>query len=51
MKHDKCAIIGTGFVGAACANALMQDILFEELILIDIDERRAQGEAMDISHG
>ncbi len=47
----KCAIIGCGFVGAACANALMQSMLFSELVLIDINEKRAAGEAADISHG
>ncbi len=50
-SYAKCAIIGSGFVGAACANALMMDGLFKELVLIDINEIRAHGEAMDISHG
>ena len=47
----KIAIIGCGFVGAACAFALMQGGMFSELVLIDMDRRRAEGEAMDISHG
>lgn len=47
----KAAIIGCGFVGAASAFALMQSALFSELVLIDVDRERAEGEAMDISHG
>lgn len=47
----KVAIIGCGFVGSSSAFALMQSGLFSEMVLIDADEERAKGEAMDISHG
>lgn len=47
----KVAIIGCGFVGSAAAFALMQSNLFSEMVLIDIDRDRAEGEALDISHG
>lgn len=47
----KVAIIGCGFVGSASAFALMQSGIFSEMVLIDIDKERAEGEAMDISHG
>lgn len=47
----KVAIIGCGFVGSASAFALMQSGLFSEMVLIDVDKERAEGEAMDISHG
>ncbi len=47
----KAAVIGCGFVGSATAFALMQSGLFSELILIDADHDRAEGEALDISHG
>ncbi|MDD3222076.1 MAG: L-lactate dehydrogenase [Clostridia bacterium] len=47
----KVAIIGCGFVGSASAFALMQSGLFSEMVLIDADADRAEGEAMDISHG
>ena len=47
----KAAIIGCGFVGSSAAFALMQAGLFSELVLIDVDHSRAEGEAMDISHG
>ncbi len=48
---QKAAIIGCGFVGASTAFSLMQRGLFSELVLIDADNKRAEGEAMDISHG
>lgn len=47
----KIAIIGCGFVGAACAFSLMQSGLFSEMVLIDADHAKAEGEALDISHG
>lgn len=47
----KVAVIGCGFVGSATAFTLMKSSLFSEMVLIDIDKARAEGEAMDISHG
>ncbi|MDO4943152.1 MAG: L-lactate dehydrogenase [Lachnospiraceae bacterium] len=47
----KIAVIGCGFVGSASAFSLMQSGLFSEMVLIDADHQRAEGEAMDISHG
>ena len=47
----KVAVIGCGFVGAACSFALMQSGLFSEIVLIDSDKNKAEGEALDISHG
>lgn len=47
----KAAIIGCGFVGSASAFALMQSGLFSELVLIDVNHDKAEGEAMDIAHG
>lgn len=47
----KVAMIGCGFVGSASAFSLMQSGLFSEMVLIDADQARAEGEALDISHG
>ena len=47
----KVAIIGCGFVGSASAFALMQSGLFSEMVLIDSNQDRAEGEALDIAHG
>ena len=47
----KVAVIGCGFVGSASAFALMQSGLFSEMVLVDVDHERAEGEALDIGHG
>ena len=47
----KVVIIGCGFVGAACSFSIMQSGLFSEMVLIDSDRAKAEGEALDISHG
>ena len=51
MNSRKAAIIGCGFVGSASAFSLMESHLFSEIVLIDADKDRAEGEALDISHG
>lgn len=52
MKNmRKCAVIGCGFVGASSAFTLMESGLFNEMVLIDVNREKAEGEAMDISHG
>ena len=47
----KAAMIGCGFVGSASAFALMQSGLFSEMVFIDADKDKAEGEAMDIAPG
>jgi len=44
-------LIGTGMVGASFAYALMQHGVANELVLIDADTQRAEGEMMDLNHG
>ena len=44
-------MIGCGFVGASSAFSLVESGLFSELVLIDVNRDRAEGEAMDLSHG
>ncbi len=51
VNSRKVAVIGCGFVGSSSAFSLMQSGLFSEMVLIDADTKRAEGEAMDISHG
>lgn len=51
INSKKAVMIGCGFVGSASVFALMQSGLFTEIALIDADEKKAEGEAMDISHG
>ncbi len=51
MSQSKVVIIGTGFVGMSYAYALLNQGTVEEIVLIDIDQRKAEGEAMDLNHG
>jgi L-lactate dehydrogenase len=51
MDIQKAAIVGCGFVGSATAFSLVHKGLFSELVLIDADRNKAEGEAMDLSHG
>ena len=51
LKSGKVAIIGCGFVGSASAFALMQSGLFTEMVLLDANHQKAEGEAEDIVHG
>lgn len=51
MNIQKCGIIGCGGVGATTAYTLVESGLFNEMVLIDIDKRKAEGEALDIAHG
>lgn len=48
---QKVAVIGCGFVGATSAFSLIQSGMFSELVLIDANQQKAEGEAMDLSHG
>ena len=47
----KCGIIGCGNVGATTAFTLMQTGWFSEMVLIDINTKKAEGEASDLAHG
>ena len=47
----KVVLVGTGMVGMSYAYALLNQNLCDELVLIDINKKRAQGEAMDLNHG
>lgn len=46
----KCAIIGCGYVGATTAYTLMLSRIFSEIVLIDINTKKADGEAADLNH-
>ncbi|MCR5396849.1 MAG: L-lactate dehydrogenase [Lachnospiraceae bacterium] len=51
VNARKVAMIGCGFVGSASVYSLMQSGLFSEIVLIDANHEKAEGEALDISHG
>jgi L-lactate dehydrogenase len=50
LMKQTIGIIGTGQVGMAAAYAVFLRGQASEIILIDKDTRRAEGEAMDLSH-
>ena len=53
MKTDKrkIVIVGTGMVGMSYAYCLLNQSVCDELVLIDVDKKKAEGEAMDLNHG
>lgn len=46
----KVGIVGCGFVGATIAYTLMESEMFNEMALIDSNEAKARGEALDMAH-
>lgn len=46
----KIVVVGTGFVGATISYSLIARNLVNDLVLIDINDQKAHGEAVDISH-
>ncbi len=50
LHRHTIGIVGAGQVGMAAATALFQQRIARELILIDLDRKRAEGEAMDLMH-
>lgn len=53
MRVDKrkVVLIGTGMVGMSYAYSMLNQNVCDELVLIDINRKRAEGEAMDLNHG
>ena len=47
----KVVLVGTGMVGMSYAYALLNQNACDKLVLIDINHKRAIGEAMDLNHG
>lgn len=47
----KITVVGAGFVGSTTAYTLMISGLVSELVLIDVNRDKAEGEIMDLSHG
>lgn len=48
---SKITIIGAGSVGATIAYTLSQKSIASEIVLIDINKQKAEGEVMDIDQG
>jgi L-lactate dehydrogenase len=50
MKQ-KIVLVGTGFVGMSYVYSLINQGIGEEIVLIDVNKAKAEGEAMDLNHG
>lgn len=51
IDKRKIVLVGTGFVGMSFAYSLLNQGGVNELVLIDVLKEKAEGEAMDLSHG
>ena len=51
MFKGKIAVVGAGNVGSTVAYTLMLSGLVSEIVLLDINKEKAEGDAMDMSHG
>lgn len=50
-SNRKIVLVGAGMVGMSFAYAALNQAVCDELVIIDIDEKRAMGEVMDLNHG
>jgi L-lactate dehydrogenase len=53
MKNrvNRVVLIGTGAVGSSYAFAMLNQGVAEELVLIDLNKEKSEGDAMDLNHG
>jgi L-lactate dehydrogenase len=51
VNRPKIAIVGAGFVGTTFAYSLLIRGLASQIVIIDINKERAEGEVMDLNHG
>ncbi len=51
IKKGKVTVIGAGLVGSTTAFALMHSSVVSEIVLIDINKEKAEGDILDMSHG
>jgi len=49
-RPTKIAIVGVGLVGSTFAYTLLLSGIASEIVLIDVNHERAEGEAMDLNH-
>ena len=50
-KISRVVLIGCGAVGCSYAYAMVNQGIAEELTLVDVNVKKAEGEAMDLNHG
>ncbi|SFJ20795.1 L-lactate dehydrogenase [Halobacillus dabanensis] len=50
-RVNRVALIGTGAVGSSYAFALLNQGVADELVMIDLNKEKSEGDAMDLNHG
>lgn len=51
MKDRKVSIIGAGFVGSTTAYTLLLDGVANEIVMVDLNKNKAEGDVLDMLHG
>lgn len=51
LLSKKVSVIGAGFVGSTTAYTLMLSGLVSDIVLVDLNKEKAEGDVMDLSHG
>ncbi len=51
IRPRKGVIIGAGQVGMACAYSMVIQNTFDEMVIVDINQEKLEGEVMDLVHG
>ena len=50
-RVNRVVLVGTGSVGSSYAFAMLNQGVAEELVLIDLNKEKSEGDAMDLNHG
>lgn len=50
-RVNRVVLVGTGFVGSSYAFAMINQGVAEELVLVDLNKEKSEGDAMDLNHG
>lgn len=50
-KPSRVVVIGTGFVGSSYAFSMINQNIADELVLIDLNKEKTEGDVMDLNHG
>ena len=50
-RVNRVVLVGTGFVGSSYAFAMINQGVAEELVLVDLNKDKSEGDAMDLNHG
>ncbi|HPV70635.1 MAG TPA: L-lactate dehydrogenase [Candidatus Magasanikbacteria bacterium] len=51
IETTRVVVIGTGLVGSTAAFTMMTQGVASEIVLIDVNKNKCEGEAMDLEHG